>query len=604
MTIRRRSQVTLFALAALVSTAGALVIASPASAVAPVEPQFLAMQFFLDPPLGSTVMDSPREGAAAVLTGGKVVVAGGYPGTGKTPPTTIQQYDPTKGAQGIFETVGAQLSTARQFDYGAPLPGGKVLFGGGTNASSLDLDTAEIYDPATDTDTPVTAHMTTARRMAWAAPLPDGRVLIGGGIDASNDIVGSAEIFDPTTGTFTATPQQMAEPLAGATATALPDGRVLIVGGFTSTTTPPTTDVEYYNPTTGAFTKVADGLLVGRNAPVAVTLPDGEVLIAGGLSSAVSTTPAVVERSAEIFDPESSTSEELPTSGSTELTLARYAAFASLLPNGKVLIGGGGDAGGNAWSTGELFESAPEAQVPPPVFANTVIGKSSSLSVTITNVGAQDLDVEGFSVGGPNSSDFSIGTSSCPGTPFGYQQTCTVTVNFTPSATGSRIGIVTLSDNETVPLTFIVKGIGVSSGNGTGNGNGNGNGSAGKPVLSKASIAPGRFHAGRNVTGATVAWHDTAAATTTLRIFRVASGRKVGRRCVAVTRGNRHDRACSRVIAVGSMTHHDQPGANTLLFKGRLGGHTLAAGHYRVTITAASADGRSRTLTLKFTIAR
>jgi N-acetylneuraminic acid mutarotase len=596
MTARHRSRVAPFVGLALLSTAAGLAIAASASAITSVEPQFVAMQFFSDPQLGSSVMDSPREGAAAVLADGKVIVAGGYPGVNKTPPKTIEQYNPAAGSQGAFQVVSAQLTTVRQFDYGAPLPGGKVLFGGGTDQNSVDLDTAEMYDPATGTDTPVTAHMTTARRMAWAAPLPDGRVLIGGGIDGNNDIVSSAEIFDPTTGTFTATPQQMAEPLAGATATALPDGRVLIVGGFTSTTTPPTTDVEFYDPTTGAFTKVSDGLLVGRNAPVAVTLPDGKVLIAGGLSSAVSATP-VVERSAEIFDPESSSSEELPTSGSTELTLARYAAFAAPLPNGKVLIDGGGDAGGNAWSTGELFESAPDAQAPSLAFANTTLGSTSTASVTITNVGAQDLDVEGFSVGGPNSSDFSVGTSTCPGTPFGYEQTCTANIHFTPAAAGSRIGIVTLSDNEPVPLTFIVKGTGTVKGGGTGPG------APGVPVLSKASVTPHRFHSGRNASGATIKWQDTSAATTTLRIVRIAPGRKVHGHCVAVTRNNRHDHTCQRLISRGSLTHTDHAGSNAIQFKGVLRGRSLAPGSYRLTMHASDPQGHSRNLTLKFTIA-
>lgn len=598
MTIRRLSRATLFLVLTLLSAGGGLVIASSAWAVAPTQPQFVSIKFFFSRFVGASVMDSPRVGAAAAVSGGKVLIAGGSAGPGKTPPTTIDQYVPTVRSQGAFQTLSTHLITARQYDYAAPLPGGKVLFGGGTDQNSLDLASAEIYDPATSTDTPVTAPMVTARRQAWAAPLPDGRVLIGGGIDANNNILRSAEIFDPTTGTFTATPQQMVDPLAGAAATALPDGRVLIVGGSTSTTVPPTTAVEYYNPTTGAFKKVPDALLVPRDGAVAVTLPDGKVLIAAGISSAVAASPLVVERSAEIFDPEDSTSQELPVSGSTELTTARYAAVAALLPNGKVLIAGGSDSSGAALSDGELFESAPEAKVPPPQFGNRALGATSTMSVTITNIGAQSLDVEGFSVGGPNSSDFSVGSSSCPGTPFGFQSTCTVNIHFTPSATGSRVGIVTLSDNEPVPLTFIVKGTGSVKGSG------NGSGSTGAPVLSKASITPNRFHAGRRAVGTTIAWHDTSAATTTLRIFRVASGRKVGRRCAAVTQGNRRNHACSRFIPRGSLIHADQAGTNAIQFKGRLRGRTLAPGRYRLTIQAANPHGHSRILTLKFTVAR
>jgi N-acetylneuraminic acid mutarotase len=598
MTIRRPTRLALFVVLTLLSTGGGLVIASSASAVAPTQPQFVSIKFFVSRFVGSSVMDSPRVGGAAALSGDKVLIAGGSAGSGATPPTTIDQYNFGTRSQGAFQELSTHLTTARQFGYAAPLAGGKVLFGGGTNQNSVDLATAEIYDPATGTDTPVTAPMTTARRDAWAAPLPDGRVLIGGGIDANNNIVSSAEIFDPTTGTFTATAQQMVDPLAGAAATALPDGRVLIVGGITSTTVPPTTAVEYYNPTTGAFTKVPDALQVPRDGAVAVTLPDGNVLIAGGISSALSTSPSTVESSAEIFDPEDSTSQELPPSGSTEMTTARYGAIAEPLPNGRVLIAGGSNSSGAALAGGELFESAPEAKVPPVQFADTTLGSTSTMSVTISNIGAQDLDVEGFSVGGPNAADFTVGTSSCPGTPLGFQGTCTVNVHFAPSATGSRVGIVTLSDNEPVPLTFIVKGTGAVKGSG------NGSGSTGKPVLTNASIKPSRFKAGRHVAGTRITWHDSSAATTTLRIFRIVSGRKVHGRCVIVTDGNRHKPACSRLSSVGSLSHGDQSGANAILFNGRLLGRTLAVGHYRLTIRAANSHGRSRTLTLKFTITK
>lgn len=610
MTIRRRRQATLFLVLTLLSAGGGLMIASTARAVTPTQPQFVPIKIFHNRD-GSSTMSSPRIGAAAAISDGKVLIAGGNAGTA-TPPKTIDQFLPTRFINGAFQTLSAQLTTARQYGYAAPLPGGKVLFGGGTNQNSLDLASAEVYDPATGTDTLLPAQMTTARRMAWAAPLQDGRILIGGGIDANNNILRSAEIFDPTTGTFTAVAQQMVDPLAGATATTLPNGRVLIVGGASSTTVPPTTAVEIYNPATGAFTKVSDGLLVPREWPVVVTLPDGKVLIAGGASSAVSA-PLVVERSAEIFDPEDSTSQELPVSGSTEMSTGRYAAVAALLPNGRVLIAGGGNSAGAPLADAELFEPAPEAKASPPAFGNTALGATSTISVTITNVGAQKLDVEGFSAGGPNSSDFTAGTSSCPGTPFGFESTCTVKVHFTPSATGSRVGIVTLSDNEPVPLTFIVKGTGVvrgmggggmGGGGGSGTGGGGGSGSTSVPALSKASITPRRFHAGQRRAGTTIAWHDTSAATATLRIFRIASGHKVGGRCVPVTHRNRRNRACSRFIRLGSLIHDDQAGVDGIQFKGRLRGRTLAPGRYRLTIQAADRRGHSRALTLTFTVVR
>ena len=575
---------------------GCLVCASSAQAVAPTPPQFVPFRFFFSARLGRSTLSSPRLGAAAAITGGKVLVAGGSSGT--TTLKTLDLFNPAVHSPGTFKELPAQLSTPRRDGYAAPLPGGKVLIGGGSNQLNLDQATAEIYDPATGAVTPVTSPMTTARRQAWAAPLNDGRVLIGGGIDENNNVLHSAELFDPSTGTFTAVAQPMVDALAGATATTLPDGRVLIAGGWTTTTAPPTTAVEVYDPATEAFTKLAGGMLVPRSYAVTVALPDGNVLIAGGLSSPEAG-PTVVERSAEIFTPEGSTSQELPVSGSTELTTARYDAVAALLPSGKVLIAGGGNATGQPLNSAELFEPAPEATVAPTSFGSHATGTTSTLSVTITNVGAQNLDVEGFSLGGPNPDDFSIGSSTCTGTPFGFQQTCKVDLHFTPSAAGSRVATVQLSDNEAVPLTFIIKGTGVTPSGG----NGGSGPHSGSPVVSKVSIKPRRFRAGRGASaGTTISWRDSRVAVATLRILLPAAGRRAMHRCVAVTQKNRSHHRCTRYVEIGSLLHHDHQGRNTLRFRGLLGGHKLKPGRYHLALEATSGHGRSRRITKTFTI--
>jgi hypothetical protein len=68
-------------------------------------------------------------------------------------------------------------------------------------------------------------------------------------------------------------------------------------------------------------------------------------------------------------------------------------------------------------------------------------------------------------------------------------------------------------------------------------------------------------------------------------------GRLVGGRCVAPTRRNRGKRGCvSWVPLRGSLVRQGAAGANSFAFDGRIGGHTLAPGTYRL-IATPSANG-------------
>lgn len=172
-----------------------------------------------------------------------------------------------------------------------------------------------------------------------AALLPDGRVLVAGGANG-NTRLQSAEIFDPAGGTWSTT-QAMNYPRLGHAAVALTDGRVLVLGGHplvqhcaeVFTGSPPAViakTAEIYDPASGTWVRAADMSAV-RNSPAAVLLADGRVLVAGGGNRC-----GQVYRSAEVYDP--ATGTWAPTGS---MNVARQAAAAVRLPDGRVLLAGG-----------------------------------------------------------------------------------------------------------------------------------------------------------------------------------------------------------------------------------------------------------------------
>jgi len=82
-------------------------------------------------------------------------------------------------------------------------------------------------------------------------------------------------------------------------------------------------------------------------------------------------------------------------------------------------------------------------------------------------------------------------------------------------------------------------------------------------------------------------------------------GRRVGGKCLAATRARRNRRACTRYVAIGSISASGVADPNSVKFSGRLKGRPLAVGSYRATLTATDAAGqRSQPATLRFRVVR
>jgi hypothetical protein len=94
-------------------------------------------------------------------------------------------------------------------------------------------------------------------------------------------------------------------------------------------------------------------------------------------------------------------------------------------------------------------------------FGNQQVNATSTVrTVTLTNTGNADLVIQGIELGGSNSGDFGQ-QNTCPST-LAAQAHCTLSVNFTPSAEGSRSASLTISDNASGnPQSVALSGTGV-----------------------------------------------------------------------------------------------------------------------------------------------
>ena len=162
----------------------------------------------------------------------------------------------------------------------------------------------------------------------------------------------AANIGSPSGSLQPASP--MLEPRSGHTATLLPDGKVLIVGGMRRNQDF-YRSAELYDPASGKFQSTGD-MAIPRVGHAAVLLHSGRVLVVGGWIGHGETD------SAEIYDPATGKFSSL-----SKMTAKRGGPGSTLLVNGDVLITGGGDTTGpGGIDSAEIFHAATSTFEPLP----------------------------------------------------------------------------------------------------------------------------------------------------------------------------------------------------------------------------------------------
>jgi hypothetical protein len=236
------------------------------------------------------------------------------------------------------------------------------------------LDTVPAPDLWYSIEERALAMQSTHRRSPWVLVVVmlllvlaiGGAVLVGSGIvklpvtvDESGSPLASAQESSsassspvaPVPASWTAT-GDMVEARAGHTATQLLDGRVLVAGGVGVQTSEFFATIlasaELYDPASGTWTTTGPMHEV-RTGHAATLLPDGKVLVAGGGSSSDGDGGPLA--TAELYDPRTGT---WTATGST--IGAGPGRAATLLGNGKVLLVGGSDSNFEPVVLAELYD--------------------------------------------------------------------------------------------------------------------------------------------------------------------------------------------------------------------------------------------------------
>ena len=108
-----------------------------------------------------------------------------------------------------------------------------------------------------------------------------------------------------------------------------------------------------------------------------------------------------------------------------------------------------------------------------------------------------------------------------------------------------------------------------------------------RPTLSGLAVKPGAFTA--SGPGATIRYGDSEAATTTFTVLRC-------------TKPLAHGARCARFVKVGSFSHRDRAGHNTVPLRARIGRRTLSPGFYKLQARARAGRKTGNTVTAKFQI--
>jgi hypothetical protein len=265
------------------------------------------------------------------LADGRIIVGGGHNAT-HVGLTDTNIYDPVSRQW----TRVASMHTPRWYPTLTTLGNGRILVTAGEiNCDGCNALFPEVYDPATNTWTELSSASASFPYYPHMFVLPDGRVLAASTTEES--IVTRA--LDVATQTWSVVDPL---PVDGGSAAMFLPGKVIKSGTSTNPDDPvvpaaPTTYVLDTTQPTPTWRQTAS-MALARSFHTLTVLPDGNVLATGGgpTTDAIGLSSAIKE--AELWSPVTETWTTMAKMQTPRL----YHSTALLLPDGRVLVAGGG----------------------------------------------------------------------------------------------------------------------------------------------------------------------------------------------------------------------------------------------------------------------
>jgi RHS repeat-associated protein len=179
-------------------------------------------------PLQSPTMANSLAGqSVTLLPGGSQLKIGGLESDGVVSTTVIED-----SHSGTFTTIPNALHHARAWHTATTLPDGTILIVGGIGADGRVVNTAEVFQPETQTFEPLPSNGLTPRVYHAATMLTQGQVLFTGGLSGDAKALDKAELWDFRSRTVISLPHKLKTGRYSHSATLLPNGNVLLLGGL------------------------------------------------------------------------------------------------------------------------------------------------------------------------------------------------------------------------------------------------------------------------------------------------------------------------------------------------------------------------------------